>query len=424
MRHGLWSGVGVNIGVMIGTGVFVSAGFMAETLTPPLILLAWVVGGALAMAGARAYAHIAAIVPRSGGEYRFLTDLVHPWAGTLAGWTSIVAGFAAPVASGAATAGFFAETVHASLDPTLVGAAIIAGNTLVHAFHLGVSKLAQDALAATKVLLVAGFIAAGLALGSLELPALAPLRPPGDPTASFMAQLVFVMYAYTGWSSAVYAAEEYRDPARTVPRTMVIAAAAVMVIYLAVNWVLVANLDGETARRFLAADAGRITLAHLVAERLLGPAGGRIMSALVVLVLVSSVSSMTLVGPRVYQVMARDGFLPRALAGAAHRTPVLSVLLQGGLALAIFFTHTLAELIGNITVLLTIVSALTAAALFRARPRPPPAVLAAAVVYIAVSVWMLVAVFARDPRALVWPAALVAASTAAYLALRPRASRL
>src|SRR5262245_33314738 len=104
MRHGLWSGVGVNVGVMIGTGVFISAGYMAETMTPELILLAWVVGGVLSMAGARAYAQVARAVPRSGGEYRYLTDLMHPWVGTLAGWTSVVAGFAAPIASSAATA--------------------------------------------------------------------------------------------------------------------------------------------------------------------------------------------------------------------------------------------------------------------------------------------------------------------------------
>jgi basic amino acid/polyamine antiporter, APA family len=423
-RHGLWSGVGVNIGVMIGTGVFVSAGFMAETMGPGAILLAWVVGGLLAMSGARAYAEVATRVPRSGGEYRFLTDLFHPWAGTLAGWTSLIAGFSAPVASSAATAGFFAATIFPGLDPTLVAVVIIGGNTLVHAFHHGVSKWTQDALAVAKVLLIAGFIVAGLTLGSTAWPDFTPLRLPDDRVANFMAQLVFVMYAYTGWNSAVYAAEEYRDPARTVPRSMVIAAAAVMVIYVAVNWVLVANLTTVTARAFLAADTGKVTLGHLVTQDLLGPAGARVMSILVVLILVSSVSSMTVVGPRVYQVMARDGFMPRALAGTDDRPPLLSVLLQGALSLAIFFTHTLAELIGNITVLLTMTSALTAASLFKLRPRPAPLAMAAAVVYVAGSVWMLYAIFSSAPRTMLWPAIIVVVSTVAYFALRPSRARL
>src|SRR4051794_9006614 len=94
---GLWSGIGVNIGTMIGIGVFISAGFMATGMGPGLILVSWLVGGVLAMAGARAYAAVAELVPRSGGEYRYLTDLVHPSLGYLAGWTSLLAGFSAPV---------------------------------------------------------------------------------------------------------------------------------------------------------------------------------------------------------------------------------------------------------------------------------------------------------------------------------------
>lgn len=425
MRHGLWSGVGVNVGVMIGTGVFVSAGFMADSMGAGLIFLAWIAGGVLSMAGARAYAAVAAALPRSGGEYRYLSDLAHPWLGTLAGWTSFIGGFAAPVASSAATAGFFASTLHPALAPRLVGIAIIAGNTLLHAFHHRVSKTTQDLLAAAKVLLVAGFIAVGLFAGSTVWPTFTPLHPParGAVLPNFMAQLVFVMYAYTGWNSAVYNAEEYEDPARTVPRSMVIAAALVMVIYLAINWVLTASLTTDTAHAFLAAEEGKVTLGHLVAERLLGPTGGRVMSILVVLVLVSSVSAMTMVGPRVVQVMARDGFMPRAFIGTGDRPPLVSVLAQGALALVIFFTHTLAELIADITVLLTLTSALTAATLFfspaRFRPRPPPLTLFSAVLYVAGSAWMLVAVFWQSPRTLMWPGILTAVSTVAYLALRP-----
>jgi APA family basic amino acid/polyamine antiporter len=424
-RLGLWSGVGVNVGVMIGTGVFVSAGFMADRMPPATILLAWVVGGVVAMAGARAYAAVSALIPRSGGEYRYLSDLFHPWLGTLAGWTSLLAGFAAPVASSAATAGPFAETLLPGLDSGVVGAAIIAGVTLAHAFHHGLSRVVQDTLAVAKVVLVAGFIAAGLVLGESGWPDWSPRAPDGA-VATFMAQLVFVMYAYTGWNSAVYAAEEFDDPRRTVPRSMVIATAAVMLIYLLVNWVLVANLDGAMVAAFVGGDSARITFAHLVTDRLLGDLGGKVMSILVVVVLVSSVSAMTLVGPRVYQEMARDGHLPRVFIGRAGRPPVLSVLLQGAIALAVYATHTLAELIGNITVLLTLSSALTAAGLFRVQLSPrhaekPGALpLVAAAVYVAMSAWMLAVVFLASARALIWPAILVVASTAAYLARRRR----
>src|SRR6185503_1392211 len=175
---------------------------MADTMSPALILLAWVVGGVVSMAGARAYASVAFLVPRSGGEYRYLSDLFHPWLGTLAGWTSLLAGFCAPVATAAATAGPFAATLFPGLDEGIAGAAIIIGVTLAHTFHRGVSKIVQDELAVAKLMLIAGFIAAGLALGSLAWPDWQPRRAPASgPVANFMAQLVFVMYAYTGWNS-------------------------------------------------------------------------------------------------------------------------------------------------------------------------------------------------------------------------------
>src|SRR5512143_1229569 len=144
---------------MIGTGVFVSAGYMAAKMTFGAILLAWLVGGVLAMAGARAYAAVAELVPRSGGEYRYLSDLVHPWLGYIAGWTSLLAGFSAPVALSAATAGPFAATLVPGLDPRLFGAAIIVATTLVHAFDLGLSRFVQNGLAVVKMVLVFGFVA-------------------------------------------------------------------------------------------------------------------------------------------------------------------------------------------------------------------------------------------------------------------------
>jgi APA family basic amino acid/polyamine antiporter len=110
-RLGLGSGVGLVVANMIGAGVFVSAGFMAQQLRPGVILLAWAVGAALALAGAIAYGGVVRVCPRSGGEYRFLSDLLHPFAGYLAGWTSLLVGFSAPIAAPALAAGPFARTL-------------------------------------------------------------------------------------------------------------------------------------------------------------------------------------------------------------------------------------------------------------------------------------------------------------------------
>jgi basic amino acid/polyamine antiporter, APA family len=424
---GLWSGVGINVSAMIGVGIFISAGFMAETMGPAQILLAWVVGGLLAMAGARAYAELAALVPRSGGEYRFLSELLHPWLGCMAGWASLLAGFSAPVAASAKALVPFAGTLAPGLELTHAAAALIVAVTLLHALDLGVSRRAQDALASAKVLLIAGFVAVGLLLGRHALPADTPPGAAGiGLVRNFMEQLVFVIYAYLGWNTAAYAAEEFRDPRRTVPRSMVLGAAAVTVIYLLINWIFVANPAPAGAAPFAEIDASRITLGHIVTVDLIGPVGGQVMSVLVIVSLASAISAMTLVGPRVYQAMARDGFLPRVFAGAPGRPPRFAVLLQGALALVLFYTHELGELVADVSAVLTLTSALAVATLYRLRfgraqpPRPGAVPLACATLFIVVSAWVLVfqVTRSRPGNLVLWLALLVVAATLGHLARR------
>ena len=130
---GLKSGIGLVIANMVGAGVFLSTGFMAQSLTPGQILLAWVIGGVLALCGAKAYAEVARLVPEGGGEYRYLSSLMHPALGYLAGWASLLVGFSAPTALDAIAAGAFARAVVPALEPRLVGAVLIIVLTFVHA---------------------------------------------------------------------------------------------------------------------------------------------------------------------------------------------------------------------------------------------------------------------------------------------------
>ena len=121
-KIGLWSGIGLTLADMVGTGVLTTAGFMALDLTPRQILLDWLLGGVIALAGATAYAALARQVPRSGGEYRYLSELFHPALGYLAGWTSLMVGFSVPVALAALAGGAFAQTVLGAVDARLTAA--------------------------------------------------------------------------------------------------------------------------------------------------------------------------------------------------------------------------------------------------------------------------------------------------------------
>lgn len=418
---GFWSGVGLVIANMVGVGVLTSTGYMAADLHPGPILLAWATGGLAAMAGARSYAALAAAIPRSGGEYRFLTDLLHPAVGYLAGWTSLLVGFSAPIAVAAATAGPFATTLFPNFPPTLVGGAMIVLVTFSHALDLTWSKATQDLLAAVKVVLLVGFVAVGLFAGNHAWPHWptpeGPLR-----VDKFMVSLVYIAYAYTGWNTVVYAAEEFREPRRTVPRAMLFGTAVVTVLYLAVNAVFVFNLAPSTLAGWTAGDTQHVTVAHLVVEQIAGPFAAKLMSVFVILALFSSVSSMTMVGPRVYAAMAREGVLPRALAGEQGRPPMISVLLQSAISLGLLFTHTFEQLLHNVGAILTLTAALTTLCLFRLQfsdgkwPKPGPVALSAATIFVALSAWMLYFAFRGSPRTIAWVLAVAACAIVAWFA--------
>lgn len=433
VRLGLLSGIGLVVSNMVGAGVFVSAGFMAQDLGPGTLLLAWLVGAVIALAGARAYATVAVWVPRSGGEYRFLSDLVHPALGYLAGWASLLLGFSAPLAVNALAAGAFARTLVPTLEPAAFATALILGLAVLHSLGMRSSKLTQNLLVGLDVALLAGFVAVGLGLGSHAWPTWTPPNPSdGFPTGAFARSLFYVAFAFSGWNAAAYAAEEFGHPRRDVPRAMLVGCTGVALLYLAVNWVFVANLTPEQGRVVFEYEETRVTLGHLVVRELLGPLGGQAMSLLVVAAFTAAASAMTLVGPRVYAAMARDGFLPRAIAGGEGRPPAASIVMQAAIALLLVFTHTLQQVLMNVGALLTLFAALTSFSVFTARrsrpelPAPGTLTRLAAGLHVASSVFLLYFGFRDSLRMVAWVAAVGACALLAYAlsrALQDRPAR-
>ncbi len=427
-RLGLFSGMGMVIANMIGAGVFLSTGFMAQDLTPKQILLAWTIGAFLALAGARAYAGIAQIVPHSGGEYRYLSTLVHPALGYLAGWASLLLGFSAPIAIDAIAAGAFANTLAHWVNPKLFAALLIILLTGVHAIGLRFSVNAQNSLVIIKIMLVVGFMAVGLAGGQNAWP---DWRPPSEsasfPLGPFMQNLFYIAFAFSGWNAAVYAASEFRNPRRDVPRAMVLGCGLVGILYLCVNWVFVANLTPEQCKVVFTYETARVTLGHLIMKNVVGEFGAACMSVLAIIAFISAMSAMTFLGPRVYAAMARDGFLPRILQGKEGKPPIGAVMLQGAIALFLVFAYQLGEVLNNVGAILTLFSALTVFSLFWVRFRkhdrikPPLMALAAALFYLLLSGVMLYFGFKKSPTLNLWVGASILTALIGYFATRKRA---
>ena len=277
-KLGVRSGVGLVAANMIGAGVFLSAGFMAQDMGPGPILLAWVVGAVLALAGARAYAELARLVPRSGGEYRYLSELLHPALGYLSGWASLLVGFSAPVAIDALAAGGFAKTIFPGAGPAVDRRGAHRGP------HRAARGRALDERPdAEPPHRREGAAARGLRLRRPRATARAPGPRGGRRTTrrGFPAAAVrprassTSRFAFSGWNAAVYAAEEFRDPARTVPRAMMIGTALVAVLYLVVNWIFVANLTPAQASVVFQYKSARVTLGHAVVAALRWARAGR-----------------------------------------------------------------------------------------------------------------------------------------------------
>ncbi|MEO9186646.1 MAG: APC family permease [Kofleriaceae bacterium] len=439
-KLGLWSGVGLVIANMIGAGVLTSTGFSAMSLTPGQILLAWVVGGVAALAGARAYAAVAQAIPRSGGEYRYLSTLWHPMLGYIAGFTSLLVGFSQPVALDSQLVGYYTTTLGIDVDWRIPTAVVIVLVTLLHAFDLRASRRGQNVLVAIKFALVLGFVAVGLVAGTNAWPTWQPpTAQHGFPVAAFFGSLVFIAFCYSGWNAAIYASEEFAEPKRDVPRAMLIGCAIVTVVYLLVNWVFVANLTPAHFGAWISGDHDRITLGHVLMRDLVGGAAAKLMSVFMIIVLIAAASAMTMIGPRVYAAMARDGYLPKIFAGKDDKPPLWSVLLQGAIALAVAMTTDFIKAISTVGTVLTVMAALTVLGVFKLqfskayKDKPGVPALIAATIFLALATWMVYFAFTspllktvtfpligQQSAPLVWLVfiALVSAIYAAWVAVR------
>jgi APA family basic amino acid/polyamine antiporter len=434
---GLWSGVGLVIANMVGSGIFLSFGFTAQSLAPGPLMLAWMVGSVLALSGAWAYAEVARLVPRSGGEYRYLSTLLHPALGYLAGWASLLVGFSAPVAVDALGAGAFAVAMFPAvasvswpfellgqsvvLTPQKLGAAgLVMALTAVHAIGIHLSARAQNILVAVKVVLLLGFVSVGIFAGTVGWPSWTPpTQSVGFPLTAFVGSLFWIAFAFSGWNAAVYASEEFENPARTVPRAMLYGCAAVAVLYLVVNYIFVANLTPAEGAVVFSSDTA--TVGHALIRRLLGDGAAKLMSGLIVLAFISAISAMTLIGPRVYAAMAKDGFLPRALIGKEGKPPTLSVVLQGALALVVVFTQSLKDVLGKVGAILVLFAALTVLGLFRARIQGQSvktSALIAAGIYCVSAGYMLYTGFHENLALLGWVAAMSLVAMIAWMLTR------
>jgi APA family basic amino acid/polyamine antiporter len=352
----LLTATAIAVADMIGIGVFTSLGFQVKDIPSPFsVMMLWIVGGIVALCGALCYAELAAAFPRSGGEYNFLSRIYHPAAGFLAGWVSATVGFAAPVALAAMAFGEYFDGVVPGAPPLALGLGVTWLVSLVHLSGVQNGTAFQNASTILKIALILSLIVAGFAWGTPQEISFAP--SPRDlhymTSAPFAIGLVFVLYSYSGWNAATYIAGEIRDPWRTVPQSIVIATLIVLTLYVDLNAVFLYTTPIEQM-------AGQIDVALIAGQHIFGDAGGRIVGALICIGLVSAISAMMWIGPRVTMVMGEDIPMLRLFA---HKTkngvPVVAILFQLALVNLLLLTGSFKTVLEYVQFSITFCSFLT-----------------------------------------------------------------
>ena len=333
--------IAVVVANMVGTGVFTSIGFQIIDIKSSFaLLMLWLVGGIAAMCGALTYAELASRLPRSGGEYHFLSKTYHPAVGFVSGWVSLTVGFAAPTALAAMT---FAAYLDSALGDLLhlnrqaAAVTLVAVITFIHGRNHAASGGLQNWFTVIKVLLIGMFVLTVFSSSPDPQPVhFLPVEGDGPIllSSAFAVSLIYVNYAYTGWNAATYITGEVENPERSVPVVLIGGTAIVILLYLALNATFLYAVPMEALE-------GRIEIGVIVAEHTFGSIGAMLMGGLLSLLLISTVSAMLMAGPRVLQIMGEDFRLFRLLAvknsGGVPRTAIYT---QGGLAIAFIITST------------------------------------------------------------------------------------
>ncbi len=325
---GLFDTTMLCVSSIIGAGIFLTPGQVAILLPQPTwFLAAWLAGGLLSLAGALANAELGAMFPRAGGDYVYLREAYHPFAGFVVGWLSffvIYAGTVATLAMG------FAEGVSRfiALDRAEVVAlacVIVSAVSAVNYAGLRRGANLNNVTALLKLAAIAALASWGLATGKGTWANFYEVHrgAEGILAANFGLALSPVLFSYLGWNAPVYVASEIREPGKIIPRALFLGLGLCIAAYLVLNVVYLYALPiGELAQR---RDVGEAS-----AQVLFGNAGAAAVSMLVLASVLGCLNATVLVGPRIAYAMALDGyFFPGVDRVHGHyRTPHGAIVAQ------------------------------------------------------------------------------------------------
>lgn len=366
-KYSLPTATSVVIANMIGVGVFTSLGFQVMDIkSGTALILLWVFGGIIALCGALAYAEASSRFPQNGGEYALLSKLIHPIPGFLSGWVSAVIGFAAPVAASALAFGTYLSKslalgsqsfLNLGLDKWLAMMAVLV-ITLIQTLSRKTGASFQVFLTAFKVLFILFLVIIGFVMSKdLFIAGTFDANITEISSSSFAVSMFFVMYAYSGWNASAYIAGEIENPKKNLPRSLFFGTLIVAIFYILLNYVFLQNVPIEQM-------VGKVEIGHEYALGLLGDGFAGLMSGMIAFMLLSSISSMVIAGPRVVaEIGSKINAIQFLSKTDATGIPKNAILFQSILTLFYLLTSTFDQVIIMVGFTLNLFATLTVAAI-------------------------------------------------------------
>jgi APA family basic amino acid/polyamine antiporter len=446
---GLFSAVMIICGDMIGSGIFFATGAIAETLpTPGGVLLVWVFGGLLALTGALSCAELSASLPYAGGDYVYIREAYGRLTGFLSGWSSFLVTFSGAIAFLAVSfTGFMAfffpalgseQALFAAVLPgfsinvtvgTIFAIAIVLVISALHCIGVRQGTIAQNILTILKIGALVGIIVLGVWFGKGDTAHFTPLFDWGaiGSFSVFGAAFIPAIFAYSGWNAVIYIAGEVKEPERTLPRALLLGNLIVIALYLLVNLVYIYAVPVTEMK-------GALRVSEVATTALFGRQTSAWITAIITVSILGALNVVTMLGPRIYYAMARDGVFFQRLARVhpTFHTPVAAIVLQAVWASLLIVTGTFGTLFTFVSVIITLFSALTVGSVIVLRWKRPelkrpyrlwgyPIV---PVVFILAHLWIVWGSLTHKPVESLWGVFIVGLGIPAYFFWRRRSQKI
>jgi APA family basic amino acid/polyamine antiporter len=385
---GLFSAVMLIAGDMIGTGIFISTGAIAETLpTPGGVLLVWLLGGLLALTGALTCAELSASLPYAGGDYIYIREAYGRLMGFLSGWSSFLVTFSGAIAFlSVILSGFVSFFIPAlgsqevllsiplpfiPINATIGMFFSMAVVLLISGLHcLGVRQgtMMQNVLTILKIGALLGIILFGALLGNGNAAHFEPLfdwQKIGN-LSLFGAAFIPVIFADSGWNAITYIAGEVNEPEKNLPRALMYGVLIVMTLYLAINAVYIYAVPVTEMK-------GALRMSEVATTALFGLKTSALITGVITISILGALNVVTMIGPRIYYAMAKDGVFFQRLTHVHPNfgTPTSAIMLQALWSCLLILTNTWGTLFTYVSVVITLFSAFTVGSVIVLRLKRP-----------------------------------------------------